>query len=64
MYILNPNETDVLSFHPLVQKYLINSCKLPIYSKKGKTHYFRKTKRLQEELNKAPLWVRIIVKGG
>ncbi len=63
MYILNSEKKDIVSFPSVVQKYLISKAKLPIYSKKDRVSYFKKTKRLKKELDQAPLWVRILIRG-
>ena len=63
MYVVNARDSDMRTFHPIVQKYLIGRG-IPVYKIIKENSHFRKTKRLEKELQDAPLRIRIFVRKG
>jgi len=53
MYVLNPTDSNLITFPKVVQRYLI-ACGVPLYSTIDGNFYFRKSKLLDKVLGEAP----------
>ncbi len=51
-----------VGFGKIIANYIIYEAKLPVLSIDGAIYYFNDNKRLRDELNKAPFWIRLLVK--
>lgn len=63
MLVKNVKQTDVdvISFHPRVQKYILDSGQFFPFGLDGKTALFRKTERLESYLQDAPFLVKLFM---
>jgi len=63
LYILSPTQEELNEWFcckKKVAEFLVNECKMPLIHKNENKYYFAITKKLNEALDKVPLWMKFL----